>query len=51
MSDLSKTRNDRKLYGSKVYHPLRDKNYRFNEETDTVYFERNNGKWAEMPNE
>jgi len=37
--------------GVKRYHPDRDKNYLYNKETDTVYFERGDGSWREMPNE
>lgn len=52
MNFKEKARNsDVFKYGSKVYHPIRDTNYRYNVKTDTVYFERSNGTWKEMPNE
>ena len=36
--------------GKTIYHPLRDKNYIYNEEEDKMYFKAGD-KWIDMPNE
>lgn len=48
---LEKRRESNEPDGRIVYHPTREKNYKYDENTDTVYFQRGNKQWKEMPNE